>query len=209
MKYTIPLILLLALLQGCVTPPRSSQPDPVIAPAPIPVQVFEASPDPLAEQKLREANDLYDRGDYVRVISILIANRDIWNGTVAQRMQGHKLLAFSYCLTKRQPFCEQQFAAALRLDPQFELKLAERNHPQWGPAFDKAKGTVLVPVERPVQSQARSNWSSSQTGNSSSSSSTGNTSSTSSSGITINVSPGAGVDSAKSSLPQSIPVRIN
>ncbi len=205
MKYTIPLIILLALLQGCTTPMRTSQPDTVIQPAPIQPQIFEASPDPLAEQKLRETNELYDRGDYGRVISALTANRDVWNGTVAQRMQAHKLLAFSYCLTKRQAFCEQQFAAALRLDPQFELKLAERNHPQWGPAFDKAKGTVLVPVERPIQSQTRSNWSPTQTNNSSSSSSSSN----SSSGISINVNPGSGVDSVKSSLPQSIPVRIN
>lgn len=204
MKYTIPMIILLTLLQGCVAPTRVSQPEPVLQPAPVMTQVFEASPDPLAEQKLHETNDLYDRGDYGRVISALITNRDVWNGTVGQRMQAHKLLAFSYCLTKRQAFCEQQFAAALRLDPQFELKLAERNHPQWGPAFDKAKGTVLVPVERPIPSQARPTWSPSQSGNSSS----GSSSSNSSSGISINVNPSLGPESVKS-MPQSIPVRIN
>ncbi len=159
------LAMLLVLLQGCATKPEPQ----AVQPTPVPPQVFEASPDPLAEQKLREVNDLYDRGDYGRVISVLITNRDVWNGTVSQRMQGHKLLAFSYCLTKRQVFCEQQFAAALRLDPQFELKLAERNHPQWGPAFDKAKGTVLVPVERPIQSQPqpKSTWSPSPSSSSS------------------------------------------
>lgn len=193
------MIFLLTLLQGCVAPPRVSQPEPVIPPAPIMTQVLEASPDPVAEQKLHESTDLYERGDYGRVISVLTNNRDVWNGTAVQRMQAHKLLAFSYCLTKRQAFCEQQFAAALRLDPQFDLKLAERNHPLWGPAFEKAKGTVLVPVERPIPSQARSAWSPSQSGNSSSSSS---------SGISINVNPSIGPDSVKS-MPQSIPVRIN
>ena len=203
MKYAIPLIIILSLIQGCTAPARVAQPDPVIVPAPIMTQAFEASPDPLAEQKLHESNDLYERGDYGRVISVLVANRDVWNGTINQRLAAHKLLAFSYCLTKRQAFCEQQFAAALRLDPLFDLKLAERNHPQWGPAFEKAKGTVLVPVERPIPAQARSTWSPTQAGNSSSGSS-----SNSSTGISINVNPSIGPDSVKS-LPQSIPVRIN
>lgn len=203
MKYAIPLIIILSLMQGCTAPARVSQAEPVIVPAPIMTQAFEASPDPLAEQKLHESNDLYERGDYGRVISVLITNRDVWNGTINQRLAAHKLLAFSYCLTKRQAFCEQQFAAALRLDPLFDLKLAERNHPQWGPAFEKAKGTVLVPVERQIPAQARSTtWSPTQTGNSSSGSSNGST------GISINVNPGIGPDSVKS-MPQSIPVRIN
>lgn len=202
MKYTLPLLMLAALLQGCVTAPRQERLEPVVlVPQTQAVQLpmFEASPDPLAEQKLREVGELYDRGDYNRVVLQLNNNRDVWYGTVAQRLQGHKLLAFSYCLTKRQALCEQQFSAAVRLDPQFDLKLAERNHPQWGPAFEKAKGSVLVQIDRSGPNQSRSTWSPSQAG-------TGSSSGSSNSGISINVNPG-GVESVK--LPQSIPVRIN
>jgi len=139
--------LLALLLQACATP-RNDIPPPVATPAPAPAPVFDVTPDPIAEQKLREVAELYERGDYARVVATLLNTHDVWNGTVSQRMQGHKLLAFSACLTRKQPLCEQHFAAALRLNPKFELTVAERSHPQWGPAFDKAKGEVLVAVDR-------------------------------------------------------------
>lgn len=150
--------LLALLLQACATP-RNDVPPPTAAAAPAPAPVFDVTPDPIAEQKLREVGELYERGDYPRVVSALLNTHEVWNGTIAQRMQGHKLLAFSACLSRKQPLCEQQFAAALRLNPKFELTVAERSHPQWGPAFDKAKGEVLVAVDRnslpPAQANAR------------------------------------------------------
>lgn len=197
MKYLLLLpVLLLALLQGCATSrPEMHIQAPLPIPAPASVIVFEATPDPVAEQKLKETNDLYDKGDYARVVTILSANKDVWNGTVAQRLQAHKLLAFSYCLTRRQAFCEQQFGAALRLDPLFDLKLSERNHPQWGPAFEQAKGSVLVQVERPAQNANRPTWSLSPPPLSDSVNS----------GINLSITPSIGVD-----LPKTIPpIKLN
>ena len=43
------------------------------------------------------------------------------------------------CVSGHQLTCREEFAIALKLDPDFELDEAESGHPIWGPVFRSAK----------------------------------------------------------------------
>jgi Tfp pilus assembly protein PilF len=59
--------------------------------------------------------------------------------TVPDRVLAHKYLAFIACVSGHQLNCREEFAIALKLDPDFELDEAESGHPIWGPVFRSAK----------------------------------------------------------------------
>ena len=59
--------------------------------------------------------------------------------TIADRVLAHKYLAFIACVSGHQLTCREEFAIALKLDPDFELDEAESGHPIWGPVFRSAK----------------------------------------------------------------------
>jgi hypothetical protein len=56
-----------------------------------------------------------------------------------KKINTHKFIAFSYCLTKRVTLCRAEFGKILLLDPNFELGPAEAGHPSWGPSFQAEK----------------------------------------------------------------------
>jgi hypothetical protein len=92
-----------------------------------------------AEQQLDEALALYKMGDYPATIKRLQSAPDIWSDSLDVRVRGHKLLAFSYCVTNQRMQCRQQFERILDLSPGFELTPAEVGHPIWGGEFKEAK----------------------------------------------------------------------
>ena len=95
----------------------------------------------VADETLKRAQVLYDAGDYRRVIATLhpegaspFAATDL-----KMRLEAMKLEAFSHCLLDQLPECRGQFQAILQADPSFQLSVAERKHPTWGPAYDWAR----------------------------------------------------------------------
>ena len=58
------------------------------------------------------------------------------------RIRVLKYLAFSHCVTNNVPQCRKAFGQALTLNPEFNLTPAERGHPKWGPAFEKARAKM-------------------------------------------------------------------
>ncbi|HOA92844.1 MAG TPA: TssQ family T6SS-associated lipoprotein [Quisquiliibacterium sp.] len=118
-------------------PPRTEAPPPVAQPAPAPAPV----PPTPAELRLKEAGGLYDAGNYNGTIRKLAGARDVFSPDtpVALRIEAHKKLAFSYCVTGRRALCRTQFDLLLKLDPEYTLSAAEIGHPQWGPVFKQAK----------------------------------------------------------------------
>ena len=92
-----------------------------------------------AEQQLAEADALYKQGDYNAAIKRLQSAPNIWNDSHDVRIRGHKLLAFSYCVTNQRALCRQQFGRILDISPSFELSPAEAGHPIWGGEFKQAQ----------------------------------------------------------------------
>ena len=109
------------------------------APAPRP----EPPPPPTALQiQLAEAIRLFDAGEFYAAAGRLRNLPDLNGANVETQLTAMKYLAFSYCVTNRRTLCQQQFEAALKVDPKFELAPAERGHPIWKVHFERAKLAV-------------------------------------------------------------------
>ncbi|MGN6260217.1 MAG: TssQ family T6SS-associated lipoprotein [Ralstonia sp.] len=90
----------------------------------------------MARALVDSAQVAYSAGDYARTISLLGHAPEIDSANADTRIEAHKLLAFSYCVTNRVALCRSEFAKILDINPRFELTAAERGHPVWGPAFE-------------------------------------------------------------------------
>lgn len=139
-------ILAVAAVAGCAsTTPSTTTPESAAAASAKPgtsAAPAVAKPDlrkTAAEVQLEEGTALYDTGDFNGAIRRLTTGNDLWSGPIPLQVQGLKYLAFSYCVTNRVSLCQQQFEKALKLDPSFDLPSAEKTHPIWGPAFQRAK----------------------------------------------------------------------
>jgi hypothetical protein len=140
-------VVAIAAIAGCASTPPSTtpaSPAPTTTATPGTATPAPAQPKPdlrktAAEVQLDEGTALYDTGDFNGAIRRLTTGNDLWSGPVPLQVQGLKYLAFSYCVTNRVALCQQQFEKALKLDPSFDLPSAEKTHPIWGPAFQRAK----------------------------------------------------------------------
>lgn len=119
------LLCLAAALAACSTPPAAP---------PQPAPPSQAAVDTLA--KVRAS---YQAGAYGEVIRMVATSDALATAPTDMRVESLKLQAFSYCVTGYRVLCEDDFKRILELDPRFELGPAEIGHPQWGPAFRRAK----------------------------------------------------------------------
>jgi len=81
----------------------------------------------------------YEAGNYVEASRSLQRALDL-GLAAADQVKAHKYLAFIHCISGREQRCRDEFRAALKVDPSFELAANEAGHPIWGPAFRSAKG---------------------------------------------------------------------
>ena len=131
MKSCLPaLALALLVIAGCTTTPP---PDPAPQPERLSQQV--------ARTTLERAQQAYDEGDYAKAVNTLKSGGvSVFDAAEpATRLDAMKLEAFSYCVANQVPECRTQFRKILDAFPSFELNVAERKHPVWGPAFEAAK----------------------------------------------------------------------
>ena len=81
----------------------------------------------------------YEDGNYSAAARLLQSSLDQGLGRNDQ-VRAHKYLAFIHCVSGRERRCRDEFRAALKIDPSFELAANEVGHPIWGPAFRSVKG---------------------------------------------------------------------
>jgi len=122
----------LLLVTGCKTTPP---PEPTPPPTP------ERLSQQVARTTLERAQQAYDEGDYAKAINTLKSGGvSVFEGADPNtRLDAMKLEAFSYCVANQVPECRTQFRKILDAFPSFDLNVAERKHPVWGPAFEAAK----------------------------------------------------------------------
>ena len=91
------------------------------------------------EQDLADGIKQYEDGNYSEAARLLQSGLDQGLRSDDQ-VKAHKYLAFIHCISGREQRCRDEFRAALKIDPSFELAANEAGHPIWGPAFRSAKG---------------------------------------------------------------------
>lgn len=131
MKSCLPaLAFALFVVAGCTTTPPPE-------PAPQPERLSQQ----VARTTLEKAQQAYDEGDYAKALSTLKSGGvSVFEAAEpSTRLDAMKLEAFSYCVANQIAECRLQFRKILDAFPTFELNVAERKHPVWGPAFEAAK----------------------------------------------------------------------
>jgi hypothetical protein len=132
------------------TPPTSAPPPPpeppvVVTPVPPPPAEPSAS-----EVALATGVAAYERGgtnnlrEAIRILTPIATTDGSLETT--QRLRALKFLAFSHCSlpgAAAKTACRETFERAFRVSPSFDLAPAERGHPDWDPAFQQARRTVL------------------------------------------------------------------
>lgn len=97
---------------------------------------------PASERVMQQVRADYQAGRYGNVVRTVTLSGEIDGATRPTKVEAYKLQAFSYCLRDYRQLCQESFMRILYLDPTFDLADNERGHPQWGPAFDSARGAV-------------------------------------------------------------------
>lgn len=131
MKSRLPaLAFTLSLVAGCTTTPPPE-------PAPQPERLSQQ----VARTTLERAQQAYDEGDYAKAVTTLKSGGvSVFEAAEpGTRLDAMKLEAFSYCVANQVAECRTQFRKLLDAFPNFDLSVAERKHPVWGPAFEAAK----------------------------------------------------------------------
>ena len=93
-----------------------------------------------AEQSLASGVSRYDDGNYNEAARLLQASLDEGLSAKSDQVKAHKYLAFIHCGSGREAQCRNEFRAALKIDPYFDLAANEAGHPIWGPVFRSVTG---------------------------------------------------------------------
>ena len=96
--------------------------------------------DSRGEQDLANGIRQYDDGNYNEAARSLQASLDQGLSARSDQVKAHKYLAFIHCVSGREAQCRNEFRAALKVDPAFELAANEAGHPIWGPVYRGVKG---------------------------------------------------------------------
>jgi Tfp pilus assembly protein PilF len=118
-------ILITLTLAGCASAPLEEE-----APAAEPTR---------AQQDLLAGVAKYEEGKYADSAKLLQASLNAGLSEAGDQATAHKYLAFMHCAANRIAPCRDQFRAALKADPSFELSASEIGHPVWGPVYRAVK----------------------------------------------------------------------
>lgn len=94
---------------------------------------------PAEEILLQQIETLFHDGKYRSVISKVRQTPEVSLGTLEFRSNALKYKAFSECLLSQNRNCRNTFRQLLTLNPAFELRASEADHPQWGTVFSAEK----------------------------------------------------------------------
>lgn len=97
-----------------------------------------------AERMLGDGLAKYETGDFSAAIKLLQTAIKEGLPDKAERIKAHKHVAFSLCLLHHNTACQNEFMKIFRIDPDFELELAEAKHPSWARIYATARQRARV-----------------------------------------------------------------
>lgn len=120
---TISSTTLVALLSACSSTPEE------------PTSLYT----PTEEILLQNIETDFHEGEYKTVIRTVRQTPETSLGGLNFRSEALKYKAFSECVSRQQTNCRKTFRQLLEINPDFNLKESEANHPQWGKVFTAEK----------------------------------------------------------------------
>jgi tetratricopeptide (TPR) repeat protein len=104
-----------------------------------------------AQNDLANGIKLFEAGDYDGAVKSLTASLDHGLLTKQDQSRARKYLAFSHCVSGREPQCRVEFRKAFEIYPDFSLSPAEDGHPIWGPVYRDVRTTLISEREAAVR----------------------------------------------------------
>jgi Tfp pilus assembly protein PilF len=144
-NFTVLPTLCLALGLSACAMLGGNQAEPAAPAAPTAEELRQATIKMNAQDELQHGIAQFNKGDYSSAINTLNGSVDLWKSDTETQVAALKYLAFSYCLTKQKAACKSSFEKAFKIDPSFDLTVAERGHPIWGPVFARVKQAQSSP----------------------------------------------------------------
>ena len=104
-----------------------------------------------AKEQLAAGIKQYDAGEYDAAVKSLTDSLDHGMLTKADQSRARKYLAFSHCVSGREPQCRGEFRKAFEINPDFALTPAEDGHPIWGPIYRDVRTQLISEREAAVR----------------------------------------------------------
>jgi tetratricopeptide (TPR) repeat protein len=128
-------------------------------PRPAAPQITEESLRERAHEQLALGVKQYEAGEFDNAVKSLNASLDHGLLTKVEQSRARKYLAFSYCVSSREPQCRDEFRKAFEINPDFALTPAEDGHPIWGPVYRSVRTQLITEreasVAKPAAAQGR------------------------------------------------------
>jgi tetratricopeptide (TPR) repeat protein len=104
-----------------------------------------------AQNDLAAGVKLYEAGDYDGAVKSLTSSLDHGLLSKQDQSRARKYLAFSHCVSGREPQCRAEFRKAFEIYPDFALTPAEDGHPIWGPVYRDVRTQLIAEREAAVK----------------------------------------------------------
>lgn len=88
-----------------------------------------------SERSVTQGIASYNNGDYQAAVVLLRHALEDASLSKSDRINAHKYLAFTHCISVREKKCQESFERIFAINPNFNLTPAEAGHPVWGPVF--------------------------------------------------------------------------
>jgi tetratricopeptide (TPR) repeat protein len=147
LAYRLTLLAATLLAAGCQQFPLTTDTKPqAVTP-----QITESSLRERAAEQLATGVTQYNAGDYDNAVKNLTASLDHGLLSKVDQSRARKYLAFSYCVSGREPLCRDEFRKAFEINPDFALSTAEDGHPIWGPVYRNVRTQLITEREAAVR----------------------------------------------------------
>jgi hypothetical protein len=140
-RLRIACVLCVLAVAGCAELQKSEAPKPA---AP---QITEEMLRQRAQEQLAQGVKQYETGDFDAAIKSLNGSLDHGLLSKVDQSKARKYLAFSYCVSNREPQCRDEFRKAFEINPEFALTPAEDGHPIWGPVYRGVRTQLIAERE--------------------------------------------------------------
>jgi tetratricopeptide (TPR) repeat protein len=143
--------LALALLAAaCAVAPTADMP------APAAPQITEDVLRARAAEQLALGIRQYEVGEYDNAVKTLNASLEHGMLSKIDQSRARKYLAFTHCVSGREPQCRAEFRRAFEINTDFALTPAEDGHPIWGPVYRSVRTQLIAEREASLRKPSAS-----------------------------------------------------